>query len=77
MKFKYEDMDAIAKMTITSNAIELQKHNRVVGAALLSADVTAKSNGLLIIKSIISGKPLAVLQAYKVAYNVAAREAAR
>lgn len=77
MKFKYEDMGAIAKMTITSKAIELQKHNRVVGAALLSADVTAKSNGLLIIKSIISGKPPAVLQAYKVAYNVAAREAAR
>lgn len=73
MKFNYQDSGAVATLTITSTVFEFRKHNRIVDAALFSADVRAARSGVFLMKSVLSGKTKVVMRAYK----TAAREAGR
>ncbi|MBD8159191.1 hypothetical protein IFU23_13885 [Pantoea agglomerans] len=73
MKFEFKDHGAVATLTITSNLLELRKHTRAVDAALLSADVTARTSGIFIRKTVISGPIKRSMRAYK----AAAREVAK
>ncbi|HEN3451894.1 TPA: hypothetical protein U5D73_004399 [Yersinia enterocolitica] len=73
MKFKYEDKGAVASITITSTIFEFRKHNRVVDTTLLLADVNPHRTGLFFMKTVLSGRSVEVLRAYK----VVAREASR
>ncbi|KGA39562.1 hypothetical protein KU75_21885 [Pectobacterium odoriferum] len=65
MKFNYQDAGAVATLTITSSVFEFRKHNRIVDAALFSADVRAARSGVFLMKSVLSGKTPAVMRAYK------------
>lgn len=67
MKFNFVDKGAVATLTITSNLLEFRRHNRAVDAALLSADVTARTTGILIRKTVISGTVKRGLRAYRAA----------
>lgn len=67
MKFDFVDKGAVATLTITSNVLEYRKHNRAVDAALLSADVMARTTGILIRKTVISGPVKRGLRAYRAA----------
>lgn len=73
MKFEYKLSGVLASLTIISTVFEFRKHNRVVDRVLLSTDVRAKRTGIVVIKSVISGKTPAVMRAYKVAQKEAAR----
>ncbi|MCZ4058189.1 hypothetical protein O3W44_02400 [Pantoea sp. LMR881] len=73
MKFEFKDQGAVATLTITSSLFEFRKHNRAVDAALLSADVTARTSGIFIRKTVISGPANRSLRAYKAAINVEAK----
>lgn len=70
MKFEFVDHGAVATLTITSSIFELRRHNRAVDAALLSADVVARTSGIFIRKTVISGP---VTRGFR-AYRAAARE---
>lgn len=67
MKFEFVDHGAVATLTITSSIFELRRHNRAVDAALLSADVTARTSGIFIRKTVISGPVTRGLRAYRAA----------
>ncbi|KAA5923426.1 MULTISPECIES: hypothetical protein [Pantoea] len=73
MKFEFKDHGAVATLTITSSLLELRRHNRAVDAALLSADVRARTSGLFIRRTVISGPVNRSMRAYK----AAAREVAK
>ncbi|CNJ46076.1 Uncharacterised protein [Yersinia rohdei] len=73
MKFNYQDNGAVATITITSTIFEFRKHNRVVDTTLILADVSAHRTGSFFMKTVLSGRSVAVLKAYK----IVAREAAR
>jgi len=73
MKFEFIDKGAVATLTITSSLFERRRHNRAVDAALLSADVIARTSGIFIRKTVISGPVNRSLRAHK----AAAREAAK
>ncbi len=73
MKFEFVDHGAVATLTITSSLFELRKHNRAVDAALLSSDVVARTSGIFIRKTVISGPVTRGLRAYR----AAAREAGK
>ena len=65
MKIDYQDSGAIARLTLSSSVINMRKHKRFVDAALLVADVTEHTAGVLVIRSVITGKTPAVMRAYK------------
>ncbi|WP_455853159.1 hypothetical protein [Pantoea endophytica] len=67
MKFDFVDKAAVATLTITSNLLEFRRHNRAVDAALLSADVVARTSGVFIRKTVISGPVTRGLRAYRAA----------
>lgn len=67
MKFEFVDHGAVATLTITSSLFELRRHNRAVDAALLSADVVARTSGIFIRKTVISGPVTRGLRAYRAA----------
>lgn len=67
MKFEFKDHGAVATLTITSSLLELRKHTRAVDAALLSADVVARTSGIFIRKTVISGPVNRGLRAYRAA----------
>ncbi|MBS6059481.1 MAG: hypothetical protein E6X23_19155 [Mixta calida] len=67
MKFEFVDKGAVATLTITSSLLEFCKHNRAVDAALLSADVIARTSGIFIRKTVISGPVTRGLRAYRAA----------
>lgn len=67
MKFNFVDKGAVATLTITSNMLEFRRHNRAVDAALLSADVVARTSGVFIRKTVISGPVTRGLRAYRAA----------
>lgn len=74
MKCKYKIGGFFSSLTITSTVFEFRKHNRIVDAVLLSpADVRAKRTGFFLMTSVISGRTSAVMRAYKVAQQEAAR----
>lgn len=73
MKFEFVDKGAVATLTITSSLLEFRKHNRAVDAALLSADVVARTSGILIRKTVISGQVNRGLRAYRAATREAAK----
>lgn len=73
MKFEFKDHGAVATLTITSNVLEIRKHNRAVDAALLSADVVARTSGIFIRKTVISGPVTRGLRAYRAAIREAAK----
>lgn len=73
MKFKYEDKGVVASITITSTVFEFRKHNRVVDTTLLLADVSPHRTGSFFMKTVLSGRSVAVLKAYK----IVAREVSR
>ena len=65
MKIEFVDHGTTATLTITSSLLEFRRHNRAVDAALLSADVTARTSGVFIRKTIISGPVKRGLRAYR------------
>lgn len=67
MKFEFVDHGAVATLTITSSIFELRRHSRAVDAALLSADVVARTSGIFIRKTVISGPVTRGLRAYRAA----------
>ncbi|MEW5290328.1 hypothetical protein ABW286_14235 [Erwinia papayae] len=67
MKFDFRDNGATATLTISSNLFEFRRHNRAVDAALLSADVVARTSGIFFRKTVISGPVKRGLRAYKAA----------
>jgi len=73
MKIDYQDYGAIARLTVKSSIIRLQKHKRIVDTALLVADVTEHTTGVLVIHSVITGKTPAVMRAYKAVMREASR----
>ncbi|WP_448309837.1 hypothetical protein [Pantoea sp. PGP6] len=73
MKFEFKDHGAVATLTITSSLFELRKHTRAVDAALLSADVVARTSGIFIRKTVISGPIKRGLRAYRAATSEAAK----
>lgn len=73
MKFEFKDHGAVATLTITSSLFELRKHTRAVDAALLSADVVARTSGIFIRKTVISGPVNRGLRAYRAATSEAAK----
>lgn len=73
MKFNFVDKGAVATLTITTNLLEFRRHNRAVDAALLSADVVARTSGVFIRKTVISGSVTRVLRAYRAATREAGR----
>ncbi|WP_191923161.1 hypothetical protein [Pantoea agglomerans] len=73
MKFEFKDHGAVATLTITSSLLELRKHTRAVDAALLSADVSARTSGIFIRKTVISGPVNRGLRAYRAATREAAK----
>ncbi|EKN6273263.1 hypothetical protein ACROTH_000777 [Yersinia enterocolitica] len=73
MKFKYEDKGVVASITITSTVFEFRKHNRVVDTTLLLADVSPHRTGAFFMKTVLSGRSVEVLRAYKVVVREVAR----
>ncbi|MEF9676059.1 hypothetical protein QX227_08140 [Pectobacterium aroidearum] len=73
MRFNYQDAGAVATLTITSTVFEFRKHNRIVDAALFSADVQAARSGVFLMRSVLSGKTPAVMRAYKAVTKELAR----
>ncbi|WP_312449726.1 hypothetical protein [Mixta calida] len=73
MKFEFVNKGAVATLTITSSLLEFRKHNRAVDAALLSADVVARTSGIFIRKTVISGPVNRSLRAYRAATTEAAK----
>ncbi|EPI5424037.1 MULTISPECIES: hypothetical protein [Yersinia] len=73
MKFKYEDKGVVASITITSTVFEFHKHNRVVDTTLLLADVSPHRTGSFFMKTVLSGRSVEVLRAYKVVVREATR----
>lgn len=73
MKFNFVDKGAVATLTITSSLLEFRRHNRAVDAALLSADVVARTSGIFIRKTVISGPVKRGLRAYRAATSEAAK----
>ncbi|MEB5973457.1 hypothetical protein MXF20_15360 [Pantoea dispersa] len=76
MKIEFVDHGATATLTITSSLLEFRRHNRVVDAALLSADVIARTSGVFIRKTVISGPVKRGLRAYRAATKVVTDDAA-
>lgn len=73
MKFEFKDHGAVATLTITSSLLEMRRHNRAVDAALLSTDVAARTSGIFIRKTVISGPVKRGLRAYRAATSEAAK----
>ncbi|HFZ0485626.1 TPA: hypothetical protein ACIJOS_002359 [Citrobacter koseri] len=74
MKIEYQDHGAVANVLITSTVFELQKHNRVVDAALLcTPGIVSTRSGVFFMKSILSGKSRDILRAYKTVQREAKR----
>ncbi|ENR8889205.1 hypothetical protein JAG44_000791 [Citrobacter koseri] len=74
MKIEYQDYGAVANVLITSTVFELQKHNRVVDAALLcTPGIVSTRSGVFFMKSILSGKSRDILRAYKTVQREAKR----
>ncbi|EKN6065509.1 hypothetical protein DVQ29_09450 [Yersinia enterocolitica] len=73
MKFDYQDFGAVASITITSTIFEFRKHNRVVDTTLLLADVSPHRTGAFFMKTVLSGRSVEVLRAYKVVVREVAR----
>lgn len=67
MKFEFIDKGAVATLIITSSLLEFRRHNRAVEAALLSADVVARTSCIFIRKTVISGQVNRGLRAYRAA----------
>ncbi len=65
MQIDYQDSGVIARLTLSSSIINTRKHKRFVDVALLAADVSERSTGVLVIRSVITGKTPAVMRAYK------------
>ncbi len=73
MKFKYEDKGAVATITITCTIFEFRKHNRVVNTALFLTNVSPNRTGAFFMKTVLSGRSVEVLRAYKVVVREATR----
>lgn len=73
MRFGYQDFGAVASITITSTIFEFRKHNRVVDTTLILADVNAHRTGSFLMKTVLSGRSVEVLRAYKVVVREVAR----
>lgn len=73
MEIDYQDYGAIARLTVKSSIIRLQKHKRLLDTALLVADVVEHTTGVLVIRSVLTGKTLAVMRAYKAVLREASR----
>ncbi|EQB4442712.1 hypothetical protein B5M10_14060 [Pluralibacter gergoviae] len=73
MQIDYQDSGAIARITIRSSLLGMCKHRRAVDAAMLCSAVTARTSGLLLLRTVITGKTPAVMRAYKAITQEAAR----
>ncbi|AKE59044.1 hypothetical protein F384_10825 [Citrobacter amalonaticus Y19] len=74
MKIQYQDYGAAANIVITSTVFEFRKHNRVVDATLLCTPaIIATRNGVLFMKSVLSGKSRDMLRANKTVQREAKR----
>lgn len=73
MQIDYQDSGAIARITIRSSVFAMFQHRRAVDAALMCSAVTARTSGLLLVRTVITGKTPAVMRAYKAITQEAAR----
>ncbi|HHS9741345.1 TPA: hypothetical protein ACTW90_003759 [Raoultella ornithinolytica] len=74
MKVEFNDQGATATATITSTVFEFRRHNRAVETTLfLAPGVRASRSGFFILKTVISGKVIHVLRAYKTLQSEAIR----
>lgn len=73
MQVDYQDFGSIARVTISSSVLGMRQHRRAVDAALMCSTVTARTSGLLLLRTVITGKTPAVMRAYKAITQEAAR----
>lgn len=74
MKIQYQDFGAVANIVITSTVLEIRKHNRVVDATLLcTPDIIENRSGVVLVKSVLSGRTKDMLRAYKTVQREANR----
>ncbi len=74
MKIQYQDYGAVANIVITSTVLEIRKHNRVVDATLLyTPDIIENRSGVVLVKSVLSGRTKDMLRAYKTVQREAKR----
>lgn len=73
MQIDYQDSGAIARITIRSSIFGMRQHRRAVDAALMCSIVTARTSGLVILRTEITGKTPAVMRAYKAITQEASR----
>ncbi|MBJ9137623.1 hypothetical protein [Citrobacter farmeri] len=74
MKIEFNDLGAIATVTVTSTVFEFRRHVRVVDTVLMCTPGTrANRSGFFLLKTVISGQNNKALRAYKTAQREAAR----
>lgn len=74
MKIEFIDKGVIATAIVTNTVFEFRLHNRAVDTALfLAPSVRSKRSGFFILKTVISGKTIHVLRAYKALQSEASR----
>ncbi|WP_411165657.1 hypothetical protein [Klebsiella oxytoca] len=74
MKIQYQDFGAVANIVITSTVLEIRKHNRVVDATLFcTPDIIENRSGVVLVKSVLSGRTKDMLRAYKTVQREAKR----
>ena len=66
MKIEFNDQGSVSVITVTSTVFEFRRHNRAIDVAfLLTPEMTSQSSGFFIMKTILSGKTMHALRAYK------------
>lgn len=74
MKIEFKDFGAVSSVVITSTIFEFRKHNRVVDTTLFSTlGIVATRSGMFFMKSVLSGKSLDMLRAYRTVQREAKR----
>lgn len=74
MRIELNDQGAAVTTTITSTVFEFRRHNRAVDTAIfMSPGVRASSGGFFMLKTVISGKAIHVLRAYRTLQSEAIR----
>jgi hypothetical protein len=66
VKVEFNDQGSVSVITVTSTVFEFRRHNRAIDVALLlTPEMTSQSSGFFIMKTILSGKTMHALRAYK------------
>lgn len=74
MRIELNDQGATVTATITSTVFEFRLHNRAVDTAIfMSPGVHTSSSGFFMLKTVISGKAIHVIRAYRTLQSEAIR----